>query len=432
MSDGDDETADEEGTVEEEAADGSPEVTPESLDARLDAAEEELDAAETEADLDDVEATLDGIERDLEDADLPEPDGDDEEPEDPREALESRLSDLRDALEEQRGPYAEDVVSDVESAESTVADTRWTERGLPAVADAVEAFLDRAGDALDRTFEADGGEPEALAAALGRVATAVEDAGLDPDRDADTIAELVAATGDLSTGIEEAEEWDDLQVRDQLRAEGFYDVLGHYKDFPPAVSALKEHESRGDVDMILLALDSFDSDFMEERCLDALARLGDSAAYDAMFQRAGRRDKDGIRILGKMGPDAGDAVETLAEYVAEDDPGLQKVTLKALGEIGSREATQAIADALAADDDAVRSRAARALGLVGDPRAVEPLADALDDDGDERLRANAAWALRQIGTEPALSAVAEYTDDRSFLVQTEAERAATALGAAPA
>jgi HEAT repeat protein len=145
-----------------------------------------------------------------------------------------------------------------------------------------------------------------------------------------------------------------------------------------------------------------------------------------MHQKAQRRDKPAIKALGKMA--AEDAVETLVEYVDTDsDPGLQKVTFKALGEIGSEEATQPLANKLEMDNDNVRPHAARALGLLGDTRAIGPLSDALADDESANVRSAAAWALRQIGTEEALEAAADYVDDRSYLVQHEAELAAEAL-----
>jgi HEAT repeat protein len=68
--------------------------------------------------------------------------------------------------------------------------------------------------------------------------------------------------------------------------------------------------------------------------------------------------------------------------------------------------------------------AARALGLIGDTRAIEPLSDVLSEDEDDSVRASAAWALRQIGTERALDVASEYTDDDAYLVQAEAEKAA--------
>ena len=430
MSDGDDENAAEsDGTA---GSDEQPDATPESLNDRLDGAEADLDAAETEADLDGVEADVDAIEAALGDADLPVPDDDDEE--DPGDALETRVSDLRGTLDAERGPYASDVLDVVESARSTLTDTRWTEQGGTEVADAVSAFADEVADVLDADLgnDADGdapADPEALAGTLDAAAATVDDAGLDPDGDAGTITALIEATDGLDEGLEDAQEWDDLETNEQLVAEGFYDVLGHYKDFPPELSALKEWEKRGRVDMVLLAKNSLQSEFMQDHCMDALIRMANPDAFEEMHGLAQRRNKKAIKALGRMGAGADDAVETLVEYVdADSDPGLQKVTFRALGEIGSEDATGALADKLEMDNDNVRPYAARALGLIGDTRATDPLADTLDSDGVETVRAAAAWALRQIGTEAALEAAAAYADERSYLVQHEADLAAAALG----
>jgi hypothetical protein len=326
------------------------------------------------------------------------------------------------------------VVDEIESAVSTIEDTRWTEQGADEIADAVAGFADSVGEMLDEDFTPQGHDEASLVAALESVATTVEAAGLDPDEDAEDIAALLDATDALSTGLEDAQEWDDLETNEQLMAEGFYDVLGHFKDFPPEWSALKEWEQRSRPDMVLLALNSLQSDFMERHCLETFQRMGQAAktdeVVDKMLQRAGKRDKPAIRILGKMA--AEEAVETLVEYVdADKDPQLQKVTFKALGEIGDETATQPIADKLVSDNPIIRSQAARALGLLGDTRAVDPLADLLADDGEDTVRASAAWALRQIGTETALAAAAEYTGDRAYNVQVEAESAAEALDPEP-
>ncbi|MFB6161008.1 MAG: HEAT repeat domain-containing protein [Haloferacaceae archaeon] len=401
-------------------------VTVEGLEERLDDAAEALEAAETEADLDEVETTLDAVAEDLEAADLPAPD-DEEDEEAPAEALADRIDDLRGDLEAARGPYAADVVEAVEDAVGTVEDTRWTETGAGEAADAVRAFADAAGEALADEFAVADDEPDSLVATLQEVAEAVESAGLDPDADAETLAALVEAADELATGLEAAEDWDDLETHEQLEAQGFYDVLGHYKDYPPEWAALKEHEQRGNVDMILLAYDALDSEFMERHCLEALTRMNDERAFDEMHQLASKRDRPGIVAVGKMA--AEDAVETLLEYVDTDsDPQLQKATFRALGEIGSEEATQPLANKLAMENDNVRPYAARALGMIGDTRAVDPLADTLADDEVDSVRAAAAWALRQIGTREALEAAAAYADDRAYIVQHEAERAAAALG----
>ncbi|MFC5367077.1 HEAT repeat domain-containing protein [Salinirubrum litoreum] len=425
MSDGDDETPADDGEASE-----TTEITVDSLDERLESAESALADAETESDLDTVEGVLDDIESDIESAELPEPDDEDEEA--PAESLTDRLSGLRDDLEAQRGPYAEDVIDDIESSVSKIEDTRWTEQGADEIADAVAEFAEAAGEILDGDFAPQGHDEESLVAALDSVATTVEAAGLDPDEDDETIAALLEATDALSTGLEDAQEWDDLETNEQLMAEGFYDVLGHFKDFPVEWSALKEWEQRSRPDMVLLALNSLQSDFMERHCLETFQRMGQAAkteaVVDQMLQRAGKRDKPAIRILGKMA--AEEAVETLVEYVdADKDPQLQKVTFKALGEIGDEAATQPIADKLDSDNPIIRSQAARALGLLGDTRAVDPLSDVLADDEEDTVRTSAAWALRQIGTETALEAAAEYTGDRAYNVQMEAESASEALDA---
>jgi hypothetical protein len=417
MSDGDD-TPEDSGAAEDE-------ISAESLQERLSAAEEELEAAETESDLDAVESELDDIETKLEAADLPEPDEDDDE-ESLQEELEGKLSELRDDLESQRGPYAEDAIETVDEAQSKIADTRWTERGETEIADAVDAFVDSVNDILDASLSVSGDDEDALTAALEDAKTTIDSANLDADEDEETIASLIEAADQLESDLEDAQEWDDLETHEKLQRQGFYDVLGHYKDYPPEWAAVKGWEQEGNVEMILLALDNLQSDFMEEHCLESLIRLNDQAAFDAMHQRAQKRDKPSIKALGKMR--ATDAVETLVEYVDTDkDPQLQKVTFKALGEIGDERATQPLANKLAMENENVRPHAARALGILGDTRAVEPLSDVLADDENDTVRASAAWALRQIGTKQALEAAAEYADDRSYLVQSESEKASDAL-----
>jgi HEAT repeat protein len=428
MSDGDEEpeepAEDSAGEPDDELAERLDEET---ISAELDDAEADLESAETETDLDDVEAQLDDVEGHIEAAALPEAEDDDED--DPQEALESRLSDLRDELEAQRGPYAEDVVSDVEDAQATIRDTQWTEQGERDLQNTVSASLDDVSEILDESFS--GGEeadPDALADDLDPVVTTVESANLDADADADTIAELVEATDELTAGVEDAQEWDDLSVRQKLQAEGYYDVINQkHKDFPPEWSALKEWEQRENVEMILLVLDLMGgTEFMERHCLEALRRIGSEESLEEVGQRAARRDQMAIEIIGKIGSE--DGVEHVVDYVDSDsNPGLQKTAIKALGEIGSEDTTQDIADQLVAENEGVRSRAARSLGLIGDTRAVDPLADVLEDDESNAVRASAAWALVQIGTESALEAAAEYADEHSYIVQQEAQKAVDAL-----
>ncbi|QSG06133.1 HEAT repeat domain-containing protein [Halapricum desulfuricans] len=399
----------------------------EDFESRLDSVTESLEAAETEADLDDVEATLDATAEALEAADLPEPDDEDED--DPGAELQDRLEDLREDLDAQRGPYLEDVTDDLESVVSTVEGTRWTETGSAELDDAVAGFLKEIGDEIDATVK-DGESAERLDAAV----EALSELALDPDEDAETIEALLTAVDGLEEGVEAAQSWDDLTVREQLEAEGFYEVLTSQrrKDYPPEWSAVKLYEKRYQhdrsdeeaIEMILLALEKLPGGkdhFMEENVLESLARIAPPEALEDVLPMAGKRNEKAIRVVGKIGDP--EALDTLLDFIDGDgDRSLQLETLRAVGAIGSDEATQTVANRLAAEDAEIRSAAARALGRIGDTRAVEPLSDVLADDSEESVRASAAWALVQIGTERAFEAI-ETNADGSYLVQVEAEKA---------
>ncbi len=420
-----------------ENAEGADEEGIEPLQERTEELRERLESAETESDLDGIESELEAIEADLEplvEAEEEEAEeGDDEDEEEgPATTLAGDLETLGADLEESRGPYAEDVVRELDEAIEEVAETRWTERGEGELETAVETYVAEVEELLtgeESVEEIEDAETletvERLTAQLEEVGSAIEAADLDPDEDGETIAGLVDATEELRAAIEDAQTWDDLSVREQLDAQGYYDVLAHNKDYPPEWGALKVHEKQGNVEMVLLALETFESDFMEEHALEALERMGDEAALETMAGRAEKRNRPAIRILGKIGVADEDVVETLLEYVdADSDPLLQKATFRALGEMGSEAAVQPLANKLLTDDPDTRSRAARALGLIGDTRTIDPLADVVADDEEDTVRASAAWALNRIGTEEALDALGEYDDDRSYLVQSEAERAA--------
>ena len=403
----------------DDADDAAGALDPDDLETRLDDAAEALEDAETEADLDAIESSLDGIAEDLEAADLPEP----EDEEDPQDAMESRLSDLRDDLEEQRGPYVSDVTDIVDEVAATARDTRWTEDGEPEVVEAAETFADSVSETLDRTLSVDADGPEGVADDLDDISEALGDTDLDADDDADTIEELLEAAQALEDGVEAAEEWDDLTVREQLQAQGFYDVLDseNRKDYPAEWNAVKLYTQAKDVEPILTALDRFESDFMEENIFDALEQFAPEEAFEEMHSRAQKRNIKPIQILGRIGND--EACETLHDFLGGGDVKLEKTTLRALGSIGSEESTQPVANRLVADNAEIRSVAARSLGLIGDTRAIEPLSRVLEEDDADEVRASAAWALNQIGTEAALDAAADYADDRSYIVQYEAEKA---------
>ncbi|MFB6125091.1 MAG: HEAT repeat domain-containing protein [Halanaeroarchaeum sp.] len=427
MSDGDEESETPEEDVDPKVAE---------FETRLDDAETALEAAETEADLDDVDATLDEIAADLEDADIPvvEPEDEDEDPEDPKDDLESHIGDLRDGVEEQRGPYGEDVVDAIDEVRGTIADTRWAEEGKEELVPGIETFVADFTEHVEADFGEPVADPAELAAELETAMAAVEDADLDADEDADTIAPLLDSADDLSDAVAASTAWLDLEVREQLQREGFYEPIegAKHKDFPPEWSALKTWEKRDNVEMVLLLLEKMgDSDFIQRHCVESLLRMGNPEGLDALTPLANRRDELAIEAIGKIGSEDGiAAVKKHAE--SEGNPSLQTVALKALGAIGSEETTESVAQQLAVENASVRSQAARSLGLIGDTRAIEPLADVLANDEEATVRASAAWALYQIGTERALETAAPYAENQPHLVAVEAAKSAAALDAEPA
>lgn len=387
---------------------------PEELRSRLEALAERLDEASEEAEYEAIETDLEELEADVSTLE----DEVDEEDDDVEELVDE-VDDLATTLEAERGPYAEDVTDVLEDCVDTIEGEQWTERGTATVLESVEAFL---GEDIDVFPGGDFDDLDGAVEAVRTVIESVSDAGLDPDDDAETIADALAAAEALEETLEAAETWDDLSIREQLEERGFYDILDHRKDYPPEWSALKAHEAAGNVEMILLAMDRLDSDYMQEHALESLKRLGSPAALEEMIQLAQRRDRDAIEVLGRIGDD--EPVEILCEYIDDGaNRPLELTILRALGRIGSPDATQTVADRLVAEDPLVRSTAARSLGMIGDTRAVEPLADVLAEDEAGNVRASAAWALGTIGTENALEIASEYDGDQTYLVEVQATRA---------
>ncbi len=429
--------ADSDGEVESpdgEASEAGITLSVDELEAQLDDIGETIEAANTEADLDHAQSTLETVETGVEtlaaaDASDSE-DADDEDDESPVESLQTVVEETRETLSEARGPYDTDVIEQIETVSETIDDTRWTANGISSLADAVDTFGTVLQEEVGATLEIEDTVSEELIAGLESAIEAVTDAELDPDDDADAVKTLLDAAEALATAAEDAEDWSDLETNEQLRAEGFYDVLGHYKDFPPEWAALKRHEREDNPEMVLLALDALGSEFMERHCLETFSRMGKRAATDDVIEellaRAQKRDESAIEALGKMR--ATEAIDPLVEFVDEDsNPQLQKVTFRSLGEIGASEAVGPLAQKLVMDNQHVRPIAARALGMIGDTRAIAPLAETLAGDDSQDVRSATAWALRQIGTREALEAAAEHIDAEAFAVRHEARLAADAL-----
>jgi len=131
--------------------------------------------------------------------------------------------------------------------------------------------------------------------------------------------------------------------------------------------------------------------------------------------------EEAVKLLGKVGPDAIEAVPTLIEAIKED--ALCWEAINALGNIGGKAAMNALCDALLNDSDmGVRFRAASSLGKIQDKEAVPALIKALSDR-DEYVRESAAYALGKIGDKRATNALDAALNDRVEFVSKAAKKA---------
>lgn len=105
-------------------------------------------------------------------------------------------------------------------------------------------------------------------------------------------------------------------------------------------------------------------------------------------------------MLGKIGPDAAEAVSDLTAALQDGSWHVREAAAEALGGIGpsAKEAVPALIRALEDESRSVRFDAAHALGDIG-PGASDaaPALTRLLERGEENERAVAAWALGKIG-----------------------------------
>ena len=154
---------------------------------------------------------------------------------------------------------------------------------------------------------------------------------------------------------------------------------------------------------------------------------------ELMGLTATRRSCDALlRLLGtNYGILAADALAQMPRFSLEplmlelrrSADGVRANAAYALGEIGSRRAIDALLGCLACDDDMVKSRAIVALGQIGDARAIDPLIAVLRA-GNAPLYSDAAKALGRIGG-PAVEPLLAVLQDDSPQIRW---RIAEALG----
>ena len=150
-----------------------------------------------------------------------------------------------------------------------------------------------------------------------------------------------------------------------------------------------------DVGLLIWVLLNYEQPVIRAAAADALGKLGDIEALDALSQAL-----------------ASDLV-----------PEVRTVAADALAELGDPAAFAPLVRALASDGDGmVRAAAAQALGELKAPGTAEVLIKALGADPDERVRAAAAWGLGQVRDEAALAPLLEAEKHDDLRAVREAAR----------
>lgn len=133
---------------------------------------------------------------------------------------------------------------------------------------------------------------------------------------------------------------------------------------------------------------------------------------------------------GLWGPPSQAEVNRLIHQLQDTEPAendLRADAAFALGQLGSKEALEPLIEALRDEDTVIRTEAAGALGGVRDSRAVEPLIRALYDPQWE-VRSNAALSLGALADARALPHLLTALEDPNDEVRFWAARALGDLG----
>ena len=181
-----------------------------------------------------------------------------------------------------------------------------------------------------------------------------------------------------------------------------------------------------EADELLEILVSAGEDSREEAAL-ALGRFGPTAV-ERLTAILAVGDADArwwaARALAEIGGEG--AVQPLVGILDDPDPDVRACAALALGRVGHGSAAPALADRLDDESTFVASIAADALSMLGE-RAVEALAGRLADE-NPHIRLLAVRALRRINSQDAIGPLFGVLEDPSYLVRYYAHDALEALG----
>ena len=162
----------------------------------------------------------------------------------------------------------------------------------------------------------------------------------------------------------------------------------------------------------------------------ALGRIGDAAAAQPLLATLARPEPAPVHLVAyALVQLDGGADAALLAALAHPAPQVRATALDALRLRGTIGAEARAVEVLRVDPSAwVRGQAARLLGRVGARAAVEALTTAAHRDPVPDVRAQAARALGDLGAPAAVPALRELLDDPRYRVAHEAAAALARLG----
>ena len=269
---------------------------------------------------------------------------------------------------------------------------------------------------------------------------------------------LIAIKGDDSTAALERLATTMGAVSDPVHDEGTFQDIGTDSANTAKMAARELHwrslENSGEPAGVERLIDAVRAQEIDPvRAAEIFARRGEERAVPVLIEALASRDEQVRASAGKSlqrinSPLARRAVSTLEDFI-DGEPGLITLTspnspeldmldwllakltaedaasartfvergwyllrsgwravVDVLGDLADSAGLQALASGLQSDDAAVRAESARVLGYIRDPRAAPSLTAALRDP-EERVRGEAANALRQMGLSETESGLSE-------------------------
>lgn len=277
---------------------------------------------------------------------------------------------------------------------------------IAALQDENEDVRERAARALGETGDPRAIEP--LIAALGDESENVRGQiakAIGAIEDPRAIEPLIAILKDEDARVREGAEWA-LGEMGELAIEPLIAIL---KDEDAgvregAVWALSASKDPRAIEPLIAALQDEDARVRRTSAF-TLATIEDPRFVEPLIAALQDEDaevrKEVVWALGVLKDPR--AIEPLTAILKDEDAGMQMQASSTLGRIGSLAVKPLIA-ALLDENVRVRAGAAKALGWAKDLRALEPLIASLQDE-DAKVREEAVWALREIGTSKAISAL---------------------------